>query len=218
MNAGNVETTHHDPRLSALWRFAISISIFNVLGHLWLGFEQAWALPFVSIATGYSVELLLGGLDASAKAQRPRYLGGGTRRFVEFLLAPHITSVSVARLLYPNRRLLPVCFATAAAIASKYVFRVAVDGRTRHFFNPSNLGISVTLVALPAVGLAPPYMFSENLFAVGDWLLPALMVAIGSLLNARLTKRIPLILAGSESSRCKRSSARRSKARRSPRR
>src|SRR6185295_4497699 len=105
------------------------------------------------------------------------------------------TSVSVARLLYPNRRLLPVCFATAAAIASKYVFRVAVDGRTRHFFNPSNLGISVTLVALPAVGLAPPYMFSENLFAVGDWLLPALMVAIGSLLNARLTTRIPLILA-----------------------
>ena len=38
-------------------------------------------------------------------------------------------------------------------------------------------------------------MFTENLSGIGDWVLPGLIVASGSFLNARLTKRIPLILA-----------------------
>jgi Na+-translocating ferredoxin:NAD+ oxidoreductase RnfD subunit len=38
-------------------------------------------------------------------------------------------------------------------------------------------------------------MFTENLGRVGDWLLPAVIILLGSLLNARYTRRLPLIAA-----------------------
>ena len=44
------------------------------------------------------------------------------------------------------------------------------------------------------VGIAPPYMFTENLSTVGDWVLPAILICTGTFLNARFTKRVPLIL------------------------
>src|SRR6185436_6799428 len=107
----------------------------------------------------------------------------------------HITSVAISMLLYPNARLMPLVFAAAAAIGSKYVFRVEVGGRTRHFFNPSNFGITVTLLSFHWVGIAQPYMFTENIHPTGDWVLPLFLVCLGSFLNTKFTKRIPLILA-----------------------
>jgi hypothetical protein len=38
-------------RLGGLRRFAIAISILNILGHTVLGFEQSWAQPLVALAT-----------------------------------------------------------------------------------------------------------------------------------------------------------------------
>jgi hypothetical protein len=184
-----------DMRLGALRRFATAITILNILGHTVLGFEQSLAQPFVSLLTAYSMELLLESLMAWHQHRRPRFLGGGFTGFVDFMLSPHISALAVAMLLYANDRLLPIVFAAAAAIASKYIFRAGVNGKSRHFFNPSNIGITATLLAFPWVGIAQPYMFTENLGQVGDWVLPAIIICSGSFLNTVFTRRIPLILA-----------------------
>jgi hypothetical protein len=36
-------------RLADLRRFAIAITVLNILGHTVLGFEQSWAVPLVSL-------------------------------------------------------------------------------------------------------------------------------------------------------------------------
>lgn len=183
-----------DLRIAALKRFAFAITLFNVLGHTWFGFEQSVAQPLVALATGYGCDLLLEAFDAWREGRRPRWMGG-PRSLVHFLLPAHISALAVAMLLYANDRLAPVAFATVAAISSKYLFRAPVGSRLRHFFNPSNFGITVTLLLFPWVGIAPPYMFTENLSGAGDWILPAFIVVSGSFLNARFTGRMPLIAA-----------------------
>jgi hypothetical protein len=184
-----------DLRLPALRRFAFAITLLNVVGHFYLGFEQSYAQPLVALATAYTLELLLEWIDARVKRRAPRYAGGPIA-LGNFLLSAHISGLAVAMLTYANARLAPVMLATAIAIGSKHVLRVATaSGRSVHVFNPSNLGISVTLLAIPSVGIFQPYMFTENLGPVGDWVLPCILVTAGSFLNARLTKKIPLILA-----------------------
>lgn len=183
-----------DMRLAALRRFATAITVFNLIGHTLFGFEQAWLHPFVALATAYAVELLLETVEARAQGRRPKFAGGFVK-LVDFLLPAQITAMAVSMLLYTNERVMPVVFATTVALASKHVFRVTIGERSRHFFNPSNLGITATLLAFPSVGIAMPYMFTENLDGAADWLLPALIICSGSFLNARFTKKIPLIVA-----------------------
>jgi len=179
-------------RLAGLRRFAFAITVLNLLGHTVLGFEQSWAQPLVALATTYGLELVLEMVGAKAGRRRPRYAGGAKGLF-DFLLSAHITGLAVSMLIYANERLWPICFAAAVAIGSKAVFRVAHGETSRHFFNPSNLGISVTLILFPWIGLAPPYHFTENVVGAWDWLLPAVIVASGTFINARFTKRLPLI-------------------------
>lgn len=181
-----------DMRLAALRRFATAITVLNVLGHTVLGFEQSLAQPLVALLTAYSTEMLLELLESRRLGRRPRFLGSPIR-LIDFLLSPHITGLAVAMLLYANDRLLPIAFAAAAAIASKYLFRAGVNGARRHFFNPSNLGITATLLAFPWVGIAQPYMFTENLSGGWDWFLPAVIVCSGSFLNGRFTRKLPLV-------------------------
>jgi Na+-translocating ferredoxin:NAD+ oxidoreductase RnfD subunit len=113
---------------------------------------------------------------------------------VDFLLSAHITGVACAMLLYSNARLMPVVFASAAAISSKALLRVVVQKGQRHFLNPSNFGITLTLLLFPSVGIAPPYHFSENIHGWGSWILPAIIVMSGSFLNIKFTKRICVAL------------------------
>lgn len=181
-----------DPRVAALRRFAVAITVLNVLGHTYLGFEQSWLHPLTALAVTYSFELLLELLEARGAGRRPRFAGGPVA-LVDFLLPAHITGLAVAMLLYPNERLAPMAFAAGVAIASKYLLRVPVGRRSRHVYNPSNLGITATLVCFPWVGIAQPYMFTENLFGAGDWILPAVIVGSGTFLNQRFTRRLPLI-------------------------
>ena len=181
-----------DMRLAALRRFAAAITILNVLGHTVLGFEQSLAQPVVALLTAYTAEILLELLESWRLGRQPRFLGSAGK-LIDFLLSPHITGLAVAMLLYANERLLPIAFAAAVAIGSKYLFRVGVNGGRRHFFNPSNLGITATLLAFPWVGIAQPYMFTENLAGVWDWVLPAVIVCSGSFLNGVFTKKLPLI-------------------------
>jgi hypothetical protein len=181
-----------DLRLAALRRFAVAITVFNILGHFWFGFEQSWAQPLAALATAYTLELGFELLDARLKGRRPRFLGGPLA-LANFLLSAHISGLAVSMLLYANERIAPVMFGTAVAIGSKYVFRAPVGKGSRHFFNPSNLGITATLLAFPWVGIAAPYMFTENLSGAGDWILPGLFVLAGSFLNTVFTRRVPLI-------------------------
>jgi len=184
-----------DMRLAALRRFAAAITILNILGHTILGFEQSWAHPLVALMTAYSLEIGLELIDAWAHRRAPRIsIRSGPRAVIDFLLSAHITALAVSMLLYPNARLLPIIFATAVAIGSKAIFRVQAGGSTRHFFNPSNFGITMTLLLFPWVSIAPPYHFTENLSGAGDWILPGLIVASGSFLNGRFTGKFPLIL------------------------
>lgn len=189
-----MEEQKKDMRLAALRRFATAITILNVLGHTVLGFEQSWAQPLVGVASAYLAEILLEIVDSRLKGRRPRFLNGGTAP-IDFLLSAHISGLAVSMLLYANDRLLPIAFAAVTAIGSKYIFRAGVNGHSRHFFNPSNLGITATLLCFPWVGIAQPYMFTENLGDAGDYVLPLIIICSGSFLNAKLTKRIPLILA-----------------------
>jgi hypothetical protein len=66
---------------------------------------------------------------------------------------------------------------------------------TRHYLNPSNFGIAVTLLLFPWVGIAAPYQFTENLSTIGDWAVPMAIICTGSFLNTWYTRRIPLALA-----------------------
>jgi enediyne biosynthesis protein E5 len=181
-------------RLGGLRRFAVAITVLNILGHTVFGFEQAWVTPFVSLAAAYSTELLLEIVDARLAGRRVRFTGG-PRRLIDFLLSAHISALAVGMLLYANDRMWPVAFAASAAIASKVIFRVRAGKGTRHFFNPSNFGITLTLLLFPWIGIAPPYHFTENLVGVGDWVLPGIIVCSGTFLNWRFTKRLPLIAA-----------------------
>jgi hypothetical protein len=183
-----------DLRLAALRRFAMAISVLNIYGHVLLGFEQSLAQVFASLATAYSVELLLEVIDARANGRRPRFLGG-PMTLVDFLLPSHITGLAVAMLLYANDRIMPIVFAATVAIASKALLRVQVGTVKRHFFNPSNFGIATALVVFPWVGIAPPYQFTENLTGKFQLLLPFIFIFTGSLLNTKFTRRIPLIVA-----------------------
>jgi hypothetical protein len=197
--SGKSETK--DLRLPALRRFALAITVLNLAGHTVLGFEQSWAAPLVALPTAYLCELLLEAITAWQQRRRPRFLTAAPatagRRLVcmaDFLLSPHITAMAVSMLLYPGERLWPIVFGTTAAIGSKYIFRItAANGASRHFFNPSNFGITVTLLLFGSVGIAQPYMFTEKLSPTGAWVLPAFIVVAGTFLNAHFTRKLPLI-------------------------
>jgi hypothetical protein len=189
------ETSNRANRLGGLRRFAVAITVLNILGHAFFGFEQSFAQPLVALASAYSVELLLEFIDARSSGRPLRFLGGGPRKFIEFLLSAHITGLACAMLLYANERLGPVIFASVVAICSKCLLRAPVGNSTRHFFNPSNFGITITLLVFSWVSVAPPYQFTENMTGVGDWILPAVIICTGTFLNARFTHRLPLIAA-----------------------
>src|SRR5262249_35651148 len=157
------ETGNRADRLGGLRRFAVAITVLNILGHAFFGFEQSFAQPVVAVVAAYSTELLLEFIDARCNRRALRFWGGGPLKFIAFLLSAHITGLACAMLLYANERLGPVIFASVVAICSKAVLRVPAGKGTRHFFNPSNLGITATLLAFSWVSVAPPYQFTENM-------------------------------------------------------
>jgi hypothetical protein len=179
--------------ITALRRFAISISIFNIAGYIFLGFEQPWIWPFVAIATGYTVELVLEKIGSRVEGRAPRYAGGGFKGLVEFLFPAHITSIALNMLIYVNDRIWVMMFAVTLAVAAKWILRAPVKGKLKHYMNPSNFGILMVLVLFPWGSIAPPYHFTEGLNDWGSWILPGVIIITGTLLNAKLTGRMWLI-------------------------
>ncbi|WP_340200610.1 hypothetical protein [Ascidiimonas sp. W6] len=184
-----------DKRIPALLRFAAAITALNIAGHFYLGFEQSYAHAIIALITGYSVELTIESVKAFVDKRKPAFMTGGTVGFFTFLLPAHISSLAVSMLIFANVNLMPVVFGVAAALLSKTIFRVNMKGRSKHFLNPSNTGIALTFLAFPWVGSAPPYQFTESVSGIGDWILVVIFVTLGSFLNAKYTKKMPLIFA-----------------------
>ncbi|MEU5090369.1 enediyne biosynthesis protein [Streptomyces sp. NPDC021356] len=186
----------HNPKaVTALFRFAVSISVLNVFGYTLLGFEQPWTWPLVALATAYSLEFVLEILGARVEGRTPRFRGNGPRGVAEFLYPAHITGLAVNMLLYVNDVVWVMVFGVVVAVGTKWVLRAPVKGRMRHFMNPSNFGIAVILVLFPWASIAPPYQFTEYLYGGFDWLVPAIILTLGTMLNAKLTERMWLIFA-----------------------
>lgn len=189
-----VALTPEQRREGGLIRFAFAITVLNILGHLWLGFEPSWATPFVALAASYVTELAGEWSSARAARRRARF-AGSAGAFAKFLLSAHITGLAVGMLLYAAEQLWVIAFAASAAVASKYILRapLGAPGATRHFYNPSNFGIALTLILFPLVGIAAPYQFAENISGPIDWLIPLVVVTTGTLINRKFTLRLPLI-------------------------
>jgi hypothetical protein len=182
-------------RIFALWYFTVLMIVWNVVGHTTLGFEQSWATPLVAILTAVAVSMLLDWIDARARDREPRFTGS-LANFLNFLPACLIPGFACSMLLYSNERLWPVVFAVVLSIGSKLIFRAPVgNGHTQHIFNPSNLGVGVTLALLPEVGFAPPYHFTENITGFWDLLLPIIVLVTGITVHALFTGRLPLVAA-----------------------
>lgn len=184
----------HDPKVvTALRRFAISISIFNILGYAVLGFEQPWLWPFIALATAYTVEIGLEIIGARVEGRPQRFRGNGLRGLVEFLFPAHITGLALNMLTYVNDRVFVMMFGVLVAVSAKWILRTPVRGRLRHYMNPSNLGIVVILLLFPWASIAPPYHFTEYVNNPISWLIVAVILASGTMLNAMLTQRMWLI-------------------------
>ncbi|MGW5259502.1 enediyne biosynthesis protein [Microbispora sp. NPDC004025] len=184
----------HDPKVViALRNFAISISVFNIVGYTILGFEQPWLWPFIALATGYTTEIVLERIGSRAEGRPPRYKGNGLRGLIEFLYPAHITSLAMNMLTYVNDQVLVLVFGVVVAVGAKWVLRAPVKGRLRHYMNPSNFGIAVILLLFPWASIAPPYHFTENVDTWIDWLVPGIIIVGGTMLNGKLTGRMPLI-------------------------
>jgi enediyne biosynthesis protein E5 len=196
MTGQPVTAPRHDPKvIIALRNFAISITVFNILGYTLLGFEQPWLWPIIALATGYTVEIGLEYISSRVDGRQPRFAGNGKRGMIEFLYPAHITSLALNMLIYVNDQVLVLIFGVTVAVGAKWVLRAPVRGRLRHYMNPSNFGISVILILLPWASIAPPYHFTEHVDTFFDWLVPGIIIIGGTMLNGKLTGRMPLIFA-----------------------
>ncbi|HST49793.1 enediyne biosynthesis protein, partial [Jatrophihabitans sp.] len=175
--------------------FAISMSILNVLGYSVLGFEQPWTWPLFALGVGYAAELVIETVSARAHRRRPGYSGNGAWGVYTFLLPTHITALACNMLLYANDKFWPIAFAVVVAIGQKAVLQAPINGRMRHFMNPSNFGITAVLLCFSHwCSIAPPYQFSENANTFFRVMIPLIIAVSGTVINAMLTRKVALIV------------------------
>ncbi|WP_410589860.1 enediyne biosynthesis protein [Amycolatopsis sp. lyj-23] len=179
--------------ITALRRFAISITIFNILGYTVLGFEQPWLYPFIAVGTAYTTEILLEIINARVTHREVRFRGNGFRGLVEFLFPAHISGLALNMLTYVNDHVWAMIFGVVVAVGAKWVLQAPVYGRMRHYMNPSNFGITIMLLVFPWVNMTPPYHFSEKVDTWVGWLIVAVILVSGTVLNSLLTGRMWLI-------------------------
>ena len=130
-----------DPRYIALRNFAISMTVFNILGYAILGFEQPWIFPILAVLIGYTVEIGIEMLTARVQNRPPAYAGHGGWGMYTFLLPTHITALAVNMLLYANDRFAAIAFGVVVAIGQKAILRAPINGKT----------VSYTHLTLPTI-------------------------------------------------------------------
>ncbi len=118
----------------------------------------------------------------------------GVTNFIDFLLPAHISGMAVSMLLYCGDLLLPFAFASVVAIASKALLTVKVNNSERHFLNPSNTGIALTVFLFPALAPIMPWQFTENLSSNWSSAFAVIVIVLGTYMNLYYAKRIPLVL------------------------
>ena len=182
-------------RLAALRRFAVTITVLNLLGRTILGFENSWAQMFVGLLAAYLTEIVLEIVEALANKKATKFTGKGVMNFIDFLLPAHISGMAVSMLLYCGDLLLPFAFASVVAIASKALLTAKVNGSERHFLNPSNTGIALTVLLFPALAPIMPWQFTENLSSNWSTAFAVIVIILGTYMNLYYAKRIPLVLA-----------------------
>nr|WTA71061.1 enediyne biosynthesis protein [Micromonospora sp. NBC_00855] len=170
------------------------MSVFNILGYTVLGFEQPWTWPLFALAIGYTMEFMVEMVTAWSQGRAPSFRGNGGWGVLAFLLPTHITALAANMLLYANDNFWPIAFAVVVAIGQKAILQAPIQGRMRHFMNPSNFGITITLLAFSWVNIAPPYQFTENVPDYVRLLVPLVIITAGTVLNAMLTKKVLLIV------------------------
>lgn len=183
-------------RIFALFYFSILIVLWILAGHFILGFEQSLLQPMVSVTSAIITTFVLEYISSHINHKEPRYLIGSILDKIVFFLPAIIPGCAVGMLIYPNEVLWPMVFASALSIASKVLIRVPIDyDKTQHLFNPSNFGITFTLLCFPWIGLAPPYHFTSNIEGMWHYLLPAFVLISGIIVHGLFTGRLPLVLA-----------------------
>ncbi|WP_408653226.1 hypothetical protein [Jatrophihabitans sp.] len=184
-----------DVRYIALRNFAISISVLNVFGYAWLGFEQPWLWPIMAVLVGYSTEIIFETISSWVYRRQPKFMGNGARGVYEALLPAHITALAVNMLLYCNNQFWPVAFGVVVGVGAKHVLQAPINGRMRHFMNPSNFGLTAVLLCFSHwCSIAPPYEFSENANTYFRVMIPLIIAVSGTIINAMLTRKVPLIV------------------------
>jgi hypothetical protein len=184
-----------DPRYIALRNFAISISVLNVFGYALLGFEQPWLWPILAVLVGYTTEIVFETISSWVYRRQPKFMGNGPRGVYEALLPAHITALAVNMLLYCNNQFWPVAFGVVVGVGAKHVLQAPINGRMRHFMNPSNFGLTAVLLCFSHwCSIAPPYEFSENANTYFRVMIPLIIAVSGTVINAMLTRKVPLIV------------------------
>src|SRR5262245_28552055 len=125
--------TPEEARLGALKRFAVAITVLNLLGHTVLGFEVSVVQLLACALTGYVVETILETIGAWSESRAPRFVGGRLAGFIIFLLPAHITALATSMMLFSGDAVMPLIFGVTIGIASKAIFTVTIDGKRRHF-------------------------------------------------------------------------------------
>ncbi|MDR2008907.1 MAG: hypothetical protein LBQ22_00295 [Bacteroidales bacterium] len=190
-----MEYKNNKNRIDGLIRFAIAITALNIIGQLFLGFEHSFLHLIVAWLSAYVLEMTMETVSSKFENRKPLF-SGSLRNLIIFLLPGHIASTAICMLVFTNTDLRYIVFGVAVTILSKYIFKVRINGNMRHFLNPSNTGISSLFLLFPGqVGSIPPYQYTENLWGYGDILLCLFFIALGSYINLKYTKRMPVVLA-----------------------
>jgi hypothetical protein len=181
-------------RLFALGYFSTLITLWAIAGKTILGFEQSTAQMLAAVSAAIFMQFILEYVDSISKNREPRYKGS-FRNAVQCLMPAIIPGFAVGFLIYPNELIWPMVFAACLSIASKVIFRAPVGDRFQHIFNPSNFGITLTLLMFPWIGLAPPYHFTGHVYGIWHWVIPAFILLSGIFVHGLFTGRLPLVLA-----------------------
>ena len=138
------------------------ITLILLAGQFSYGILESYERTLLAIGTAIAIELTLGRI----------FLGKWLN-----LASAYITGISVG-ILVRSPAFWPFAVASALAITSKYVLRY----KGRHFWNPSNFGISVLLFLLPASVAMLSIQWGNNMASM------VVIWALGSVIIWRLRR------------------------------
>src|SRR4030095_8966671 len=74
------------------------------------------------------------------------------------------------------------------------LFTAKVNNSERHFLNPSNTGIAVTILLFPTIAPIMPWQFTENLSGNWSTAFAVIVVILGTYMNWYYARRMALVI------------------------